>query len=158
MNRRVWVVLAAVAAILVIAGIIVARRTGIPQPAPAAIRPAAPAPAAPSAAAPQAAPQPIPLAPFACRFPDSPPRQPDGATASAAEMQASHDAIQHYVELLEAFQACRNKQIDDPSLPASLEQKRTWLNEGNAAVDQANELAAQFSAQLKVWRARNPGK
>lgn len=148
MNKKLGLGLAVAVLLLVVAGVLAFLHMHPPQPIPPAAPPPAARPAQPAA----------PQAPFACVAPENPPGQPDGATATAAQMKAGHDAIQHYVELLEAYQACRNKQIDDPTSTASAAQKQTWLNDGNDAVDEANLLAAQFSAQLKIWRARNPGK
>ena len=113
------------------------------------------------------APQPVPGAtpstdavspPADCLLPGPPPVAPDGRTASAAGMQLGHDVMQNFVNELEAYQACRNLQIDHAAPGVTAQQKQTWIDQGNAAVDQANDLAAAFSAQLKVFKARPPGQ
>jgi hypothetical protein len=85
-----------------------------------------------------------------------PPPAPDGDTASAEEMKAGHDRIQAFVNALEAYQSCRNSQIDHAGATATEAQKQQWLDEGNNAVDEANTLAAAFSAQLKLFKAKHP--
>jgi hypothetical protein len=115
------------------------------------------APAAPTAVQ-QAAPPPAtlspPVAPAECMLPGPPPVPPDGATATDADMKLGHDAIQHFVVQLEAFQACRNAQIDHAPAGTTDARKQIWLQEGNAAVDDAHALADAFSAQLKIFKAR----
>ena len=73
-------------------------------------------------------------------------------------MRQSHDNIQNFVLQLEAYQACRNNQVDHAASGTQVVQKQAWLNEGNDAVDQANALAQAFAAQLRVFKARKTGK
>jgi len=88
-----------------------------------------------------------------CLFPGPPPVPPDGSTATDADMKLGHDCIQHFVLQLEAFKACRNAQIDHAPAGTTDARKQTWLQEGNAAVDEAHALADAFSAQLKIFHA-----
>jgi hypothetical protein len=127
-------------------------------PAPSAVT----APVAPRAVAPQGAvpppqqPTPAPnAAPAECLLPGPPPVPPDGSTATDAEMKLGHDAIQHFVLELEAFQACRNAMIDHAPAGTTEARKQIWVQEGNAAVDEAHELADAFSAQLKLFHSRH---
>ena len=83
---------------------------------------------------------------------------PDGHTADADIMRQSHDNIQGFVLQLEAYQACRNNQVDHAASDTPVAQKQAWLNEGNDAVDQANALAQAFAAQLRVFKVRKTGK
>ena len=102
-------------------------------------------------------PPPVPKAPPAmCLMPGPAPAVPDGATASTADMQLGHDAIQHFVHELEAYQACRDAQADNAPPGTTEQQKHALIDQGDAAIDQANALAAAFSAQLKVFNARDP--
>jgi hypothetical protein len=102
-----------------------------------------------------ATPSPSPsVAPAECLLPGPPPVPPDGTTSTDADMKLGHDAIQHFVQQLEAFQACRNAQIDHAPTGTTDARKQIWLQEGNAAVDEAHALADAFSAQLKVFHAR----
>jgi hypothetical protein len=66
-------------------------------------------------------------------------------------MKLGHDAIQHFVLQLEAFQACRNAMIDHAPAGTTAERKQIWVQEGNAAVDEAHALADAFSEQLKIF-------
>jgi hypothetical protein len=113
-----------------------------PPPKPATVPPP-PAPPAPTAA------------PTDCLLPGPPPVPPDGSTASDADMKLGHDAIQHFVLQLEAFQACRNAMIDHAPAGTTEERKQVWVQEGNAAVDEAHALADAFSQQLKIFHKHN---
>jgi hypothetical protein len=110
----------------------------------------APAPAAgsPPAAAPQAE----------CLLPGPAPVPPDGANATAADISLGHDTIQAFVNQLEAYQACLNNKVDHAPPGVTDTQKDVWIEQGNAAVDQANALAAAFSEQLKIFKAKPKAK
>ena len=82
---------------------------------------------------------------------------PDGHTANVDTMRQAHDNIQAFVLQLEAYQACRNNQVDRAASTVTVTQKQTWIGEGNDAVDQANTLAQTFAAQLQVFNARKKG-
>jgi hypothetical protein len=148
MNTATKTVLALVAVIAIGAGLFFVLHKGsvnpTPAPAPASITPAAPAPAAPAKSD--------------CLLPGPPPVPPDGATATAADMALGHATIQNFVNELESYQACRNYQLDHADASVSEKQKDTWLEQGNAAVDQANAIADAFAAQLKIFKARPPAK
>jgi len=94
--------------------------------------------------------------PASCLLPGPPPVPPDGLTATVAEMKLGQVVIQNFVNQLEAYQTCRNNQADHAAPTVSAQQKSTWIDQGNSAVDEANDLAAAFSAQLKIFKARNP--
>lgn len=115
-------------------------------------KPKSPAPVA-------AAPAPVVAAvvvPVDCQLPGPAPVPPNGATASADDMKLGHDTIQNFVLQLEAYQKCRDTQAD--KTPGATEQQKTgWIAQGDAAVDQANDLANQFAAQLKLYKAGHPG-
>jgi 3-methyladenine DNA glycosylase Mpg len=83
---------------------------------------------------------------------------PNGATASPADMTLGHDVIQAYVVQLEAYQACRDAQADHAPLGTSDERKAIWIEQGNAAVDQAHAIADAFAAQLKIFKGRQGEK
>lgn len=141
MGRRTLLILGA--AIVVVAGVtfwIV--REG---PGQGAIRPiqTTPGPVASVAA----------TAPSDCLMPGPAPVVPDGAAVDQAEMKAAHDRIQGFVKQLEAFQACRIAQANKSGPSITAQQKKTWLDEGDSAVDQANALARAFSAQILRYKA-----
>jgi hypothetical protein len=122
------------------------------HPAPAKIAPPQPtSPAAPQAVSPSPADQ------VACQPPAAaPPPPPDGNTATQAQMTQAHDAIQGYVNQLETYQSCLNKQVDDAGPTVPVEQKQIWINDGNGAVDEANLLAHGFASQLAIFNAKHP--
>ncbi len=88
----------------------------------------------------------------ACPRPtEAAPAVPNGATASEETMKAAHDALQAYVNKLENYKACLK---DNPPADTSQEQMVTWFGQGDAAVDSASYLAADFSVALKQFKAR----
>ena len=142
---------AAVAVIAIAGGIgyVASRHNPAPAPIPPAVT--TPAPVAPPAPVAAVAP------PADCQLPGPAPVPADGASASEDEMMLSHDAIQNFVQQLEDYQTCRNNQADHAAPGVSQQQKDTWINQGNSAVDQATALASAFSVQLKIFKARTPG-
>jgi hypothetical protein len=93
-------------------------------------------------------------APADCLFPGPPPIPPNGLTASADDMKLGRNVIQHFVEELEAYQACRNTQIDRAGKTLSDKQKETWIEQGNTAIDEATALKDAFSAQREIFNSR----
>lgn len=85
------------------------------------------------------------------------PAVPNGATADDATMKQAHDSIQAYVVQLEAYKACLKAQSDSAPAGTAEEQRVAWVAQGDAAVDAANVLAAQFSVALKQFKER-PGQ
>ncbi len=112
----------------------------------------------PQPAAPTVVPAPPAAAPAECLLPGPPPVPPDGATATDADMKLGHDVIQAFVMQLEAYQACRNAQIDHAPAGTTDQQKQAWVQQGNAAVDEAHALADAFSSQLRLYHARTSKK
>ena len=139
---------AAVACVIIVA--VIAAYSFVRPPRGPHGAPASSAPVAPQAAA--------ELPPADCLLPGPPPVPPDGLSADAAEMKLGHDAMQDFVNQLEGYQACRDAQADRaaPSVPAA--QKQRWIKQGDAAIDEAHDLAGAFGRQLQAFRARNPGR
>lgn len=84
----------------------------------------------------------------------TPPVIPNGATADEDAMKTAHNSIQAYVNELEAYKACLKQQADSAPADTPQEQVVTWIAQGDAAVDSASYLAAQFSVALKQFKAR----
>jgi hypothetical protein len=82
-----------------------------------------------------------------------PPPVPSGATASEESMKQAHDILQAYVNQLEAYKACLKQQADTAPADTPQELAFTWLAQGDAAIDSASYLAAEFSAALKQFKA-----
>ncbi len=115
--------------------------------------------ATPQAPTPAPAPKPAPPEAAAdCLLPGPPPVPPDGGNATDADMKLGHDVIQAFVKQLEAYQACRISQIDHAGSDVTPQRKQIWLEQGNAAVDEAHAIADAFGAQLKIYHAKHPGK
>lgn len=82
------------------------------------------------------------------------PVAPDGTKADEQIMKEAHDAIQVYVNELEAYKTCLKNQVDTAPADTPEELKLTWLAQGDAALDAANFAANQFSYALKTFKAR----
>jgi hypothetical protein len=102
-----------------------------------------------------AATAPVPPPPTDCLLPGPPPVPPNGATASAADMQLGRNVIQHFVNQLEDYQACRDAQADRAAKTVPDQQKQAWIQQGDEAIDEANALKDAFSEQLKLFNARS---
>ena len=82
-----------------------------------------------------------------------------GDVSDAAQMKMGHDEVQSAVNLLQQYQTCLTKQI--AGIPAggdSDQLKLAWAAQADAAIDAARHLAAEFSVQLRRFKARaKPG-
>jgi hypothetical protein len=96
--------------------------------------------------------------PADCLLPGPPPVAPSGVTATAADMQLGRDVSQHFVNQLEAYQACRDAQADHAPPGVSQKQKDTWVAQGDDAVDEAHAVADAFATQLKIYKDRTGAK
>jgi hypothetical protein len=132
------------ALIVIIGGVVALSVHTVRTPPPPPPKPASPAVA--------------PVAPASCLLPGPPPVPPQGAVASAADMRLGHDVMQNFVLRLEAYQTCRNDQIDHAAASVTDAQKEQWLQQGNDAIDEANMLAGAFKVQLEAFRKKNPGQ
>lgn len=95
----------------------------------------------------------------ACPRPSAtPPAVPNGNTATEENMKAAHDAIQGYVNQLEAYKACLKDQAEHAPADTPRELAITWLAQGDAAVDYASFIAAEFSTALKEFKAHQAPK
>jgi hypothetical protein len=148
-GRVAGVALAVVLVAVGIAGVVYELRSPPPAPAPVAARlapAAAPAPAAPAPATPAAEED-------SCSFPGPVPGLPHGDSATPEDMMTQHDAIQGFVEALEAYQTCENdRAAKEPDEGA----KNRDIALGNRAVDAAHALANAFAAQLKIYHDKHP--
>jgi hypothetical protein len=89
-----------------------------------------------------------------CKHPPKPPRIPQGATATDEEMKAGHDALQTYVKILEAYQACLENEAKNAPPDTKPEVKQKWLAEADDAIDAAHEIADIYSIQLRAFKAQ----
>lgn len=79
---------------------------------------------------------------------------PQGATASAEEMKAGHDALQTYVKILETYEACLQDQIKSAPPDTKPEEKQKWQALADSAIDAAHEIADVYSIQLRAFKAQ----
>jgi hypothetical protein len=97
-----------------------------------------------------------------CTYPQAPSHIPDGNTASLNEMLAGQKAVQSYNEQMMAYLSCIKLERDNVEAQAgaklSKQQKAEVeaieIQKHNAAVDQLTAVAAQFNAQVKIFKAK----
>jgi hypothetical protein len=96
----------------------------------------------------------LPATAAECLMPAPAPPMPKGATASAAEMASAKAVIQDFVNKLQVYQICLETEIKNAPADTTKELKIAWRAQGNAAIDEAQALAADFAAQLKLFKSR----
>ena len=147
-GRIAGIALAVVLVAVGVAGVVYELRGTPPAPAPAPAATSTPAASAPPAGTPAPATQ-----EDSCNYPGPVPTIPHGDSATAEDMKTQHDAIQGFVQALEAYQNCEN----DRASKAPDEATKNHITAlGNRAVDQAHALANAFAAQLKAYHEKHP--
>jgi hypothetical protein len=93
-----------------------------------------------------------------CAQPGQAPVIPDGQTATQAQMDEAKQQVQSYVRSLESTQDCYEARIKMTQKSAKPDDLQKMRDAGNAAVSQAQALAAAYSAQKKIFvnRASTP--
>ena len=89
-----------------------------------------------------------------CPAPGPAPVIPDGSTATAEQMNAAKAAVQSYVNALQSVQDCIEARIKMGQKSIKPDDLQKMRDAGNAAVDQAQALAAAYVAQKKVFNNR----
>ena len=89
-----------------------------------------------------------------CAVPGQAPVIPDGQTATAAQMDAAKQQVQTYVNGLQSVQDCYEARIKMTQKSAKPDDLQKMRDAGNAAVDQAQALAAAYVAQKKIFNNR----
>ncbi|HEX4505766.1 MAG TPA: hypothetical protein VH722_08535 [Alphaproteobacteria bacterium] len=93
-----------------------------------------------------------------CASPGQAPVIPDGQTATQAQMDTAKQQVQSYVNSLQSLQDCYEARIKMTQKSAKADDLQKMRDAGNAAVTQAQALAATYSAQKKIFvnRAATP--
>jgi len=89
-----------------------------------------------------------------CAAPGQAPVVPDGQTATAAQMDTAKQQVQTYVNALQSVQDCYEARIKMTQKSAKPDDLQKMRDAGNAAVDQAQALAAAYVAQKKIFNNR----
>jgi hypothetical protein len=89
-----------------------------------------------------------------CAVPGQAPVIPDGTTATAEQMNATKAAVQSYVNALQSVQDCNEAKIKMGQKSIKPDDLQKMRDAGNAAVDQAQALAAAYMAQKKIFNNR----
>jgi peptidyl-prolyl cis-trans isomerase A (cyclophilin A) len=84
--------------------------------------------------------------------PPATPAIPDGTVASMEQMVAAQSQVRDFVAAGEAYLACLAKVIDDENRGA--EDRNIAISEHNRMVSAMEQSAADFNAQIKVFKAR----
>jgi hypothetical protein len=104
-----------------------------------------------------------PAAFAACSYPKSNIKVPDGRSATLDEMKATQAEVKAFDKAIADYSTCveaeTNTAIDTAAEPLSEdrknEMKRMMAQKINAAVKEAEDLAARFNEQVKAWREKN---
>jgi hypothetical protein len=98
----------------------------------------------------------------ACSYPKSNVKVPDGRSATIDEMKAAQTEVKAFDKAIADYSACveseTNTSIDTASQPLSEdrknEMKRMMAQKINAAVKEAEELAARFNEQVRTFKEK----
>ena len=99
----------------------------------------------------------------ACSYPKASIKIPDGRSATMDEMKAAQGEVKAFDKAIADYSTCveseTNTAIETASQPPSEERKnemkRMMAQKINAAVKEAEELAARFNDQVKVYKEKN---
>jgi len=98
----------------------------------------------------------FPVAAKECTAPGPAPTIPDGTIATADQMKTTRDAVQSYVNILQDYQDCLELKIKHAPKETKAEDLQRMRDKGNAAIDQAQALGKEYSAQMTAFKARQP--
>jgi hypothetical protein len=99
----------------------------------------------------------------ACSYPKSSIKIPDGRNATLDQMKSAQTEVKAFDKSIADYSTCveaeTNNTIATASQPLSeerqAEMKRMMAQKINAAVKEAEELAARFNEQVKVYKEKN---
>ena len=93
-----------------------------------------------------------------CPQPGPAPVIPDGTTATVDQFKAAHSQVQTYVNALQSIQDCNEAKIKMAPRGTKADDLQKLRDAGNAAIDQAKAISDQYSAQVKIFKARAPAQ
>jgi hypothetical protein len=82
------------------------------------------------------------------------PQMPQGATATEEEMKEGRVTLQAYVKVLEAYEACMDRQIKAAPPDTPPQQLRQWELNAAAVNQAAHSIADVYALQLRVFKGR----
>lgn len=89
----------------------------------------------------------------ACEYPPEI-KVPDGATATQEQMAAAQATVKKYLADMETYMNCLDAEAAAvPADQQTPEQQALVVKRHNAAVDAMENVAAQFNAQVKAFKA-----
>ena len=99
-----------------------------------------------------------------CIYPKASAEIPDGSSATQEQIVNAMNAVKKYNTDINAYISCLEMEsesqiaaITDPK-PEQIKQiKSIQTSKHNAAVDELEKYATRFNAQLKAYKAKNPG-
>ena len=90
----------------------------------------------------------------ACTYPQGTDVQ-DGKTATEAQMKEANMAIKDYMAAVESYLACLDDEEKALGDAVTDEQKKVHTSKHNAAVDALNAVAADYNAQVQLFKKRD---
>ncbi len=98
-----------------------------------------------------------------CVYPRAPGSAPDGLTATEEEMLAGMQGVKEYNELVTAYLACLDKEMNErieaagPDAPPDkiAQIKAIHDKRHDAAVEELEAYAARFNEQVRAYKARD---
>jgi len=93
------------------------------------------------------------LAAAECVKPDAP-ALPDGASSDMQAMVEGQKAVRVYVAGTEAYLECLNAMDQDAGGEANPEVELARIEAHNGAVDEMEQVAAEFNEQIKEYKAK----
>ena len=94
------------------------------------------------------------LAMAQCNKPDAP-SLPDGATSDLQTMVDGQKAVKEYVAGTEAYLACLTEQEAEAGGEADPELAMQRVDMHNAAVDEMEQIAAQFNEEIREYKEKS---
>ena len=102
----------------------------------------------------------------ACVYPPAPTNLPDGNVATLAQMLAAQKTVQTYNHTMMSYLACIKKQSDQTIAKQATKLKKKQIAEleaievkrHNAAVDQLQNIANNFNAQVVIFQKKHAKK
>lgn len=92
---------------------------------------------------------------FACDYPALV-AVPEGARATIDQMVTAQASVKGYMESMDTYLTCVNKELDAAGDDAPDEFKKIMVSRHNAAVAEMEAIAASFNDQIAAFKKANP--
>src|SRR6185436_5884561 len=90
---------------------------------------------------------------LACDYPPTAPAIPDGKTATSEQMVDAQTSVKDYVSKMEAYIACLDQEVAKAGEePPSEAQQHIHVEKHNAAVDEMQNVADKYNAEVRAFK------